>query len=72
MTDVEVFHSLTVGQITESDQMEFGSCSIVIPPDMLHSFESENNKIIWLIKVHGEIRWWPDVKESFPFRVKPA
>ncbi|MGI9516694.1 MAG: DUF3592 domain-containing protein [Pirellulaceae bacterium] len=72
VTDVEIFQTVTIAEVTDSDEMEFGSRSIVIPVDAIHSFESRNNKIIWLIKVHGNIRWWPDVKETFPFRVKPA
>lgn len=38
----------------------------------MHSFEADNNKILWNLDVHGDIKKWPDVKESFKITVVPA
>ena len=37
----------------------------------MHSFEADSNKIIWEIKVEGEIARWPDVSQNFPITVDP-
>ena len=38
----------------------------------MHSFEAANNKILWNLNLHGAIKSWPDVKESFKINVVPA
>ena len=38
----------------------------------MHSFEAENNKILWNLAIHGDIEKWPDVRESFPITVVPG
>jgi hypothetical protein len=38
----------------------------------MHSFEASNNKIVWAVKLHGEIAKWPDVDFEFPITVLPA
>lgn len=38
----------------------------------MHSFSAENNKIIWRLDLRGDIKSWPDVKESFEIEVTPA
>jgi hypothetical protein len=37
----------------------------------MHSFESASNKIVWVLKVSGNVRRWPDVDLEFPIRVDP-
>ena len=37
----------------------------------MHSFEADANKIIWEIKVEGEILHWPDIDQNFPIRIDP-
>ena len=44
---------------------------IVIPRDTMHSFTADSNKIIWEIKVEGEIARWPDVGQNFPIEICP-
>jgi hypothetical protein len=37
----------------------------------MHSFEAGHNKIIWSLRVHGDIYRWPDVKDEYPIVVLP-
>ena len=35
----------------------------------MHTFTANNNKIIWTIKMKGDINRWPDIDESFDITV---
>jgi hypothetical protein len=35
----------------------------------MHSFKSDNNEIVWLVQTDGDVAWWPDLDDAFPFRV---
>jgi hypothetical protein len=37
----------------------------------MHSFAADSNKIIWEIKVEGEIANWPDIRQNFPIEIRP-
>ena len=43
-----------------------------LPADAMHSFDAPNNKIVWRVKVHGDIPRWPDVKDEYEFAVVPT
>jgi hypothetical protein len=53
-------------------EIGFGEIGFVMPSDSMHSFEAYWNRIVWEIKVHGDIKWWPDVEETFKIAVLPA
>jgi hypothetical protein len=69
VTDRSVFFRHT---LYESASGPASSARLALPETAMHSFESSNNKIVWVLTVHGEIRWWPDVKEEYKLLVKPA
>jgi len=46
-------------------------CDIEIPPDAMHSFQSQHNAIHWKIIVEGEANRWPSYCRSFPVVVYP-
>jgi hypothetical protein len=71
-TDKKVFLKVPVVKTSDTDSIRFGSLALRIPPDTMHTFQASKNKIEWTFEVQGVIRWWPDVKESLPFFVKPA
>lgn len=48
-----------------------GSAELALPEDTMHSFEAPNNKIVWVLKIHGTIDRWPDVADEFPVVVEP-
>ena len=71
-TDTEVFATIDVVDRREGMPLASGSASIEIPEDTMHSFEGGNNKIVWTLKLHGDIPFWPDVISEFPFVVQPG
>ena len=70
-TDREVFASHVLVDTANDWEIPHGSGALVIPDDTMHSFEAPANKIVWELKVSGEIARWPDVDESFPVTVHP-
>jgi Protein of unknown function (DUF3592) len=71
-TDTNVFHKTTIVETSESMAIARGTATARIPRDTMHSFDAPNNKIVWTLKLHGDINRWPDVDESFDVTVKPA
>jgi hypothetical protein len=69
-TDREVFARIQVGE-RGAGELRRGSARIEVPARTMHSFAAPNNKIVWVLRVAGEIRAWPDVAEEFPVVVLP-
>ena len=72
LTENETFELIPIMESGQTDEMAFGSTVVTIPEGTMHTFDAKNNKIKWLVVVKGDIPWWPDVKETFEFRVKPT
>lgn len=70
-TDIEVFELLPVAAVDDPAAIAFGSESVTIPAESMHSFEAPRNEIKWKVVVRGEIPWAPDIQEEFEFRVTP-
>lgn len=45
--------------------------TFTVPLEGMHSFNGNNNKILYLVKVEVLIAKWPDVKEDYPIFVVP-
>ncbi len=71
-TDHNTFYEMELYRTSAATEIASGQVGFVLPQDTMHSFAAENNKILWSLKVHGRIKHWPDVKESFPITVTPA
>jgi hypothetical protein len=71
-TDRNTFFEVELYRTSEPGEIASGQVGFVMPPDTMHSFEAENNKILWSLDLRGSIQGWPDVKESFPITVAPA
>ena len=71
-TDNSKFAAIVITEVDQQHQMQFGSVQLTIAQDYMHTADFGNNKINWTIEVHGDIAFWPDIKESYPFRVTPA
>lgn len=71
-TDKNVFADLEIAATTVAQEMRSGTGGVTIPANLMHSFTSTHNKIIWSIRVHGEIARWPDLQEEFAVTVLPA
>jgi hypothetical protein len=42
-----------------------------LPTDIMHSFASGNNRIVWRIRFSCEVKDWPAVRRTFPVTVFP-
>src|SRR5262249_14438753 len=64
-TDKSVFARIELMTSTKGRDLRRGKAKFTIPSDTMHSFKSSNNKIVWSIRVKGEIPRWPDIGEEF-------
>jgi hypothetical protein len=71
-TDTSTFYEMELYRTSNPIDVASGQVGFVLPDDTMHSFEAENNKIVWSLDLHGDIERWPDVKESFSIFVLPA
>ncbi len=72
VTDKHTFYDEAL--LKTSDAVEIlsgGHLDVVIPADVMHSFEAANNKITWTLKMAGDIRFWPDMNNEFALIVRP-
>jgi hypothetical protein len=69
-TDLQLFARVLVAEHGAGGPRR-GSERITVPAETMHSFEAPHNKVVWLLRVHGEIRRWPDVDDEFPVVVLP-
>jgi len=70
-TDRIVFANLTVAETTDRGAMAGGNARLTIPAELMHTFTAPNNKIVWTLRVAGDIPKWPDVSAEFPISVLP-
>jgi hypothetical protein len=70
-TDRHVFHRNHIADVTRPMEIYSGKATLAIPPGTMHTFTAPSNKIIWSLKIKGEIMGWPDVQEEFPIEVTP-
>lgn len=70
-TDKSVFLKLVLFESPRGKELRRGKAKFQIPADSMHTFKSRNNKIVWTLKVDGDIPMWPDIGEEFPFEVSP-
>lgn len=70
-TDKRIFFEQTLINTSNPDEIAKNEAEVTIPADTMHSFEADNNKIVWLFELHGDIHRWPDVKHEYKFTVAP-
>jgi hypothetical protein len=70
-TDRRIFHLVDVIDTVKPFEIAIGSGKFTIPDDTMHTLNARNNKIVWELKLHGEIPKWPDVREEFVVQVLP-
>lgn len=71
-TDTHVFFTETLVDATHQMNIPRGTGTIRVPADTMHSFEAENNKVIWQLHVVGEIARWPNIDDTFDITVRPS
>jgi hypothetical protein len=70
-TESHVFFRHQVVQTSSVDEITQGMRLVTLPSNVMHTFTTSNNKIIWQVRFHGVIARWPDVRESFTIDVYP-
>ncbi len=71
VTARETFATLGVATASSPAEIATGSARIDVPADTMHSFDAPHNRIVWTLKVQGDIRSWPDVSEDLKVVVVP-
>jgi hypothetical protein len=70
-TDREVFAAIELADANDPGTMAAGRVARDLPARLMHSFAAPNNKIVWALRVRGEIPRWPDVDEEFVVTIAP-
>jgi hypothetical protein len=70
-TDREDFARLLVVASELGPEFARGARDLRIPADTMHSFDAPSNKIVWALKVSGDVPHWPDVTTDFPLHIRP-
>lgn len=68
-TDRHAFARLAVTEVTQGLEMAQGEARCRLPEGVPPGFHAPNNKIVWTLKIHGEIPHWPDVNEEYEITV---
>jgi len=72
VTDRREFARLVLLDTTDASQIAGGETLLALPAETMHSFESAHNKVVWSLKLHGEIARWPDIDDDTVVTVYPA
>ena len=72
ITEREVFATYDLVNTNNDWEIPHGTAELPIPSNTMHSFEADSNKIVWEIKVEGQIDRWPDVEQNFPVTIRPV
>ena len=70
-TDREIFAKIPIFE-SAGAVAQAGSADVRIPADTMHSFSGGSNRIVWTLKLSGQIPKWPDVTESVEIEVTPS
>ena len=68
-TDRHVFARFVVAGVDNPLEIAQGSARRNLPPCVPPGFVAENNKILWSLRIHGSIAFWPDLCEEFEVSV---
>jgi len=71
-TDTKSFFILEAASVSHATLMAEGSANVTLPANTMPTFKSPNNRIIWSLRVRGEIPRWPDLNEEFVIDIAPA
>jgi hypothetical protein len=71
-TDTNVFTSIELLDTARAVEIRSGRRRIQVPVEAGPTFHATHNKVLWLLKVQGEIPNWPDVSEEFEIEVVPS
>jgi hypothetical protein len=66
----ETVYAETVVDTDPSAGAAFGGATLSIPACAMHTFTESRHKIVWALKVQGEIPAWPDLDDEFALEVE--
>jgi hypothetical protein len=70
-TATHVFAEIPVMESSEREIVNQGYARVTIPPGLMHTFNGHNNRIVWRLRVRGEIPKWPDLEQEHLINVLP-
>ena len=71
-TATHTFARVMVVDLPAGATLGAGEATLAIPPDTMHSFAGDRNRIVWTLRLHGPIARWPDVSEELELVVEPG
>ena len=71
-TDRHVFATLPIADSERGAAVAEGRATVAVPADTMHSLATGHNRIVWTLKLHGDIARWPDVEQEFELVVRPS
>lgn len=66
------FHEAEILSTEIVEKMRAGRATLRIPADLVPSWRSTNNRIVWSIVVEGTIAFWPDLSDTHSLEMLPA
>jgi len=66
------FARYVVLDTTEPSRIASGETLLALPADTMHTFEASRNKVLWSLKLHGDIPNWPDIDDEVALTVYPT
>ena len=71
-TDKRVFARHLLLDTTDSTQIAAGETLLALPADTMHSFAAARNKVVWSLKLHGDVPRYPDIDDEVAIVVYPT
>jgi len=71
-TDRHVFARIDIFKAIDPNQIGSGQAQLRLPNDSMPTFSARNNKLVWTLRVRGDIPRFPDINDSFVLDVLPA
>jgi len=67
----QVFAEIPVVETIDHDILAEGQAKVVIPAGLMHTFTGGYNRIVWRLRVRGEVPHWPALEEDYAINILP-
>lgn len=64
------FRTIELHETEHGVEIPAGEVAVTVPDDIEPTSDGDDGKVSWFVKVHGTIRWWPDVREEMQVEVR--
>ena len=72
ITERSPFFEGILADITQAERLSMGQGRVAIPAGLAATWEAKHNRIEWTLHVRGEIRFWPDIADSYVVKIHAA